>query len=147
MSLEQTVQQDLITALKAKDTVAVATLRSLKSALQNETIDTGSLDEERALSIVQKEVKKRDESIATYTEAGREDLAAEESAQREVLAKYLPAQLSEDEIRQQVQQIVAGASTTDFGPLMGMVMGALKNQADGKVVQQVLKEVLQEAAG
>lgn len=142
MSLNETVQSDMITALKSKDSVAVSALRSLKSALQTATIDEGTLTEERALSILGKEIKTREDSFATYQEANREDLAATEQAEIEVLKKYQPAQLSDDELRAKIQAVVDGAEVKEFGPLMGKVMGAVKGQADGKQAQQILKELL-----
>ncbi len=143
MSFVETVQQDMQQALKAKDTVAVSALRSLKAALQKAEIEAkGSLDEQRAFAIVKKEIKQREDSIAEYTRAGRADLTEVEQAELEVLLKYQPEQLSEEAIVAIIEEIVSASGTKDFGPLMGQVMGRTNGLADGKVVQDLLKKHL-----
>lgn len=143
MSLVETVQHDLVTALKAKDGATVSALRGLKAALQKAAIEEhGSLSDERAFAVLKKEIKQREDSIATYSQAGRADLAESEQAERDVLQKYQPAQLSEDEVRTIITEVVAAADKKEFGPLMGQVMTRVQGQADGKLVQTLLKEVL-----
>ena len=142
MSLTETVQSDMVTALKAKDSVAVSALRSLKSALHAVEIDEGTFTPERALSILNKEIKTREDSFSAYQSAGRKDLANQEQAEIEVLKKYQPAQLSDEEVRAKVHAVVEAAAVKEFGPLMGQAMAAVQGQAGGKQVQQILKEIL-----
>lgn len=143
MSLNETVQQDLVAALKAKDGTAVSALRGLKAALQKAAIEAkGSLSDERAFAVLKKEIKQREDSLATYTQAGRSDLAETEQGELNVLQTYQPAQLSEDDVRAIVQEVVTTSDSKDFGPLMGQVMTRVQGQADGKLVQTLLKEAL-----
>lgn len=143
MSLVETVQQDLVVALKAKDTAAVSALRGLKAAMQLATIEAkSSLSEERALAVLEKEMKQREDSISTYTAAGRKDLANIEQAELAVLTKYQPDQLSNADLEKIIRDTVANSSVKDFGPLMGQVMAQVKGRADGKVVQTILKDAL-----
>ena len=143
MNLTETIQKDLITALKAKDQVAMNALRGLKSALQQEMIEQkGTLDEQRAFAIVKREIKKRQDSLDTYRTAKRDDLANQEQAEIDVLIKYQPQRLTETELREKITQIMAQSDNKDFGPLMGKVMSELGESADGKQVQVILKELL-----
>lgn len=142
-TLQETVQHDLVTALKSKDQAAVAAVRGLKAALQKAEIEAkGSLSDERAFAVLNKEIKQRQESMTTYRQAGREDLADTEEAQLMVLQRYQPTQLSEADIRTIVLDVVTKTTSKEFGPLMGQVMSRVQGQADGKLVQTVLKEVL-----
>lgn len=143
MSLVETIQHDLVTALKAKDGSAVSALRGFKAALQKVAIEAkGSLSDERAFAVLKKEIKQREDSIATYSQAGRADLAEAERAELKVLQTYQPEQLTEVEVRAIVSEIVAVSETKEFGPLMGQVMTRVQGNADGKLVQTLLKEAL-----
>lgn len=142
MGLQETLQHDLVSALKAKDSVAISALRGLKAALQQEEIDKGSLDEGRAFAIVKQQIKQRQDSVTAYTDGNRADLAEQELAEIEVLKRYQPEQLTGDALREKVTAIVAASDVKDFGPLMGKVMAELQNQADGNEVKQLLNELL-----
>ena len=140
--------QEMKTAMKAKDTVALESLRAIKSALLLAKTDKGGgkeLSEADEIALVQKLVKQRRDSAAIYQEQGREDLAGPELAQIEVLEKFLPEQLSEDEIRQVVETVISevGASSMkDMGRVMGMVTQKLAGQADGKTIAAIVKQSL-----
>jgi len=140
--------QEMKTAMKAKDTVALESLRAIKSALLLAKTDKGGgkeLSEADEIALVQKLVKQRRDSAAIYQEQGREDLAGPELAQIEVLEKFLPEQLSEDEIRQVVETVISevGASSMkDMGRVMGIVTQKLAGQADGKTIAAMVKQAL-----
>jgi uncharacterized protein YqeY len=123
-------------------------LRSLKSALllaASEPGANGVVTDEAALKIFQKLAKQRKESLDIYVQNKREDLAQVERDELEVIEKYLPKQMSEDEIKAVLQGVVTGAgasSAADFGKVMPLAMKALAGKADGKVISAVLKQIL-----
>lgn len=134
-------------AMKAKDTVALEALRALKSAflLANTSGSGVALTEADEIKIVQKLVKQRRDSAVIYEEQGRKDLADPELAQAEVLERFLPAQMSEEEVKSAVQAIIAqtGASSMkDMGRVMGIASKELAGKADGKMISGVVKSLL-----
>ena len=147
MGLQQQVMQEMKAAMKAKDTVALESLRAIKSALllaQTEK-GAGEMSEADEVKLVQKLVKQRKDSAAIYKEQGREDLAAPELAQAEVISRFLPEQLSEEEIEKVVVQTIdaIGASgMQDMGRVMGMVTKELAGQADGKTISTIVRSKL-----
>lgn len=140
--------QDMKAAMKARDTIALESLRAIKSALLLAKTDKGGgreLSEAEEVALVQKLVKQRRESAAIYQQQGREDLAGPELQQIEVLERFLPEPLSEDEIRQAVGRVIAsvGASSMkDMGRVMGEVSQQLAGRADGKTLAAIVKEQL-----
>ena len=148
MSLADTISDDLKTAMKARDAVRTGTLRLVLAGIKNLRVQEGhgaDVSDEEVTGIIAKEAKKRRESIDTYTEHGREELAAKEQAELEVLEAYLPEQMDAEEIRALVDQAVAdtGASGPgDLGKVMGKLMPQVKGKADGKLVNQVVREAL-----
>ncbi len=149
MSLKDTIQSDTKAALLGGDRFVGDTLRNLKAAILNEEVAQGKRDEgltdEEIEKIIAREVKKRHESMTLYDQNGRPELAEEERKEAAVLARYLPAQLSEDEIREVVTAKIAEMGVS--GPqAMGQVIGAVKQQlgnaADGAVVARIVKETL-----
>ncbi|MFS4469633.1 GatB/YqeY domain-containing protein [Maribacter sp. 2210JD10-5] len=146
MGLQQKVMEQMKTAMKAKDTVALESLRAIKSALLlAQTSGEGALSEEDETKLVQKLVKQRKDSAAIFKEQGREDLAAPELAQVAVIEQFLPEQLSEEEIEKVVIQTIdaTGASgMKDMGKVMGMVSKELAGQADGKTISTIVKAKL-----
>ncbi len=149
MSLETRVMDEMKAAMKAKDTVALESLRAIKSALLLAKTDKGggaALSEADEISLVQRLVKQRRESAAIFTQQGRDDLAGPELAQVAVLERFLPAQLSEDEIEKAVAAIIArlGASgMQDMGKVMGEAAKELAGAADGKAISAVVRRLLQ----
>ncbi|CAM4331582.1 GatB/YqeY domain-containing protein [Zobellia nedashkovskayae] len=147
MGLQQKVMEQMKAAMKAKDTVALESLRAIKSALlMAQTSGTDKeLTEDDEIQLVQKLVKQRKDSAAIFTEQGREDLAEPELAQIAVLEKFLPEQLTEEEIEKVVVQTIdaTGASgMKDMGKIMGMVSKELAGQADGKTISAIVKQKL-----
>jgi len=148
MSLQDEVMTALKSAMKNKDTVALESLRAIKSALllaQTEKGASDSLSEADELRILQKLVKQRKDSATIYVEQGRPDLAEPETAQVEVIEKFLPEQLSEQEIEQLVIGIIeqSGAEgMKDMGKVMGMATKKLAGQADGKTISSIVRDKL-----
>ena len=138
MSLSQQIEKDYITAYKAKDTLRVSVLRMLKTSLKRRLVDTSrpdaQLDDEETMDIIIKEAKQRRDSIAEYNKAGRPDLAEKEQAELAILEDYLPKALTDEELAQAIEEMVAkvGASKpADMGKVMGPLMKALKGRVDG----------------
>lgn len=136
------------TAMKSKDSVALESLRAIKSALllaQTESGAGGNLSEADEIKLVQKLVKQRKDSASIYTEQGRADLAEPELAQAAVIEQFLPEQLTEEEIEKVVVQTIdaTGASgMKDMGKVMGIVSKELAGQADGKTISTIVKNKL-----
>jgi uncharacterized protein YqeY len=149
MIVEQ-LQNDLKEAMKAKDAVRLRTVRSLRSAIMAKEIDlrtggTGSISDEDALAVIQKQAKQRRDSIEQFIAAGRDDLRLVEEEELAVIESYLPKQLSEEEVRKEVQVLaieIGASGPADMGKLMGQAMSRLKGKADGKLVQEAAKAVL-----
>ncbi len=147
MSLQKEVMEKMKEAMKSKDTTALEALRALKSAflLANTSGSGVELSESDEIKIVQKLVKQRKDSAAIFTEQGREDLAEPELAQSAVLEKFLPAQMSEEEITAVIEKIIAdtGASSMkDMGKVMGIASKQLAGKADGKTISGIVKSSL-----
>ena len=145
----ETIMSDLKEAMKAKDTVALTTLRALKTALTNAAIESGNknnvVEEADALTIVRKQLKQRQDSIEQFEKAGRSELAEGEKAEIVVLEKYLPTALSEDEVAAIVKEALAETGATsraDMGKVMGIVQAKAAGRADGKTLsQEVMKHL------
>ena len=148
MNLQDKVMTEMKAAMKAKDTFALESLRAVKSAILLAKTDKGAgaeLSEEEEIKLVQKLVKQRKDSAAIYQEQGREDLAEPELAQVAVIEKFLPEQLTEEEIEKVVVQTIdsVGASgMQDMGKVMGIVSKELAGQADGKTISAIVKAKL-----
>ncbi|MBU2995063.1 GatB/YqeY domain-containing protein [Cellulophaga baltica] len=148
MSLQKQVMDEMKTAMKAKDKVALESLRAIKSALLLMQTETGSgeeVSEEAEIQLVQKLVKQRKDSAAIFIEQGREDLAAPELEQVAVIEKFLPEQLSEEAIEEVVVATIekTGAQgMKDMGKVMGVVSKELAGQADGKTISMIVKKKL-----
>lgn len=146
MSLLATLQKDMISAMKAHDKATLSTVRMLKAALTNEQINEGhDLTADEEVSVLSRELKQRKESLAEYKAAGRSDAVSELNREIAVVEKYLPKQLSADEVLAVVKQVIAATgatSTADFGKVMGAVMPKLKGKADGKLVNSTVKSLL-----
>ena len=143
----QKIDQDLNQALKAKDHLAVLTLRQLKTALANAEIANKrqKLEAEAVLKILKTEVKKRREAIELYQRGNRPELAAKEQQEIGIISQYLPAEMAADEISKIVAQAISetGASgAQDVGKVMAAVMPKLQGQADGQLVSQIVKQQL-----
>jgi len=145
VSLKDAITADLKDAMKSRDQLRLDTLRSVLSAFTYRRVEAGhDLTDEEMLAVVSKQVKQRNDSIGEYAKAGRTELVEKETHERDILAKYLPAQKSADEVRAIVREIIAGlpAEGRNQGAVMKVVMPALKGQADGNVVRTVVTEEL-----
>ncbi|TXE07249.1 GatB/YqeY domain-containing protein [Seonamhaeicola algicola] len=148
MSLQQDVMTALKEAMKAKDQTALTALRAVKSAILLAKTESGAgdeLTEEQELKLLQKQVKQRKDSAAVYLEQGREDLAAPELAEAEVISQFLPEALTNEEIEKVVVAVIeqTGAEgMKDMGKVMGVVSKELAGQADGKTISNIVKAKL-----
>lgn len=152
MSLKDRLNEDLKTAMRARDTPRLNVVRMLKSKLQErEVAERGKhgpdhkLDEQTMIEVVAAYAKQRRDSIAQYEELGRDDLAAKERAELELLTVYLPEQLDEQKIREIVTAAIAESGATEMrqmGDVMKLVMPQVKGKADGKQVNAIVKELL-----
>ena len=148
MSLQNKVMEQLKNAMKAKDTVALESLRAIKSAILLAQTESGAkeeLAESEELKLLQKLVKQRKDSAAVYIEQGRDDLAQPELAQVAVIEQFLPEALSEEEIEKVVVMTIesVGASgMKDMGKVMGIVSKELAGRADGKTISTIVKKNL-----
>jgi hypothetical protein len=148
MSLQQKIMVKLKEAMKSKDTVALESLRAIKSEILLAQTKTGAkeqITEDDEIKLLQKLVKQRKDSAAVYTEQGREDLAAPELAQIKVIAQFLPEQLSVEDLKKIVAEIikkVGATSMKDMGKVMGMASKQLAGKADGKAISTTVKQLL-----
>lgn len=146
--LKEQIKQDMIKAMKAKETAKLGTIRLINAAIkQKEVDDQCSLDEDDAavLQILNKMIKQRRDAIAQFSTANRQDLVDQESAEIEVIETYLPQQLSEQEIAAAVQQAITETGATgvkDMGPVMNLLKERLTGQADMGKVSQLVKAAL-----
>jgi len=147
MSLRDQIPEDLKTALRGKKSLDLSVLRMLQAAIKNREIDNkGELSDEEIVQVVSSEIKKRRDAIEEFTKVSREDAADAEKLEIDVLMKYMPAQLSEEEVASKVQELVAGsgaAGLKDLGIAMKVVMPALKGKADGKLINKYVREQLE----
>lgn len=144
ISLQQ-IESDLTAAMKAKDQLAVETLRGLKTRIQNEKIaKMKDLAEADMLALIRSEVKRRKEAAASFEGGGRPEMAEKEKKEAAILEKYLPAQLSEADLGQIVDKFLGenSFSAKDFGAAMGGLKKQVGDKADGAVLAKVLKEKL-----
>ena len=149
MALHDTIRDDLKAAMKAGDTLTRDVLRMLDGAIGNEAIekqkkDKGLSDDE-VVAVVKRALKQRKDSIAQYRDGGRNDLAEKEEKEAAVLEKYMPAQMSEEDIEKIVQDVIAetGASSkADMGAVMGAAMQKCAGQADGAQVKEIVSKLL-----
>ncbi|SHJ11884.1 hypothetical protein SAMN04488096_108148 [Mesonia phycicola] len=147
MSLEKDVMTQMKAAMKAKDAAALEALRAVKSSILLAKTDNNQQDlsEEQEIKIVQKLVKQRKDSAVLYREQDRVDLAEPEEKQAEVIAQFLPAQLSEAEIEAKVEEIISKTGAEgmkDMGKVMGLASQELAGKADGKTISMVVKKKL-----
>ncbi len=148
MSLFDKVSEDIKTAMKAKDKVALETLRNIKKVFLEAKTAPGAndtLSDEDALKLIQKLAKQGKDAAAIYVEQGRQDLADEELAQVKVMENYLPKQLSPEELEAALKEIIAQAGATglkDMGKVMGLATKQLAGVAEGRAISAKVKELL-----
>lgn len=148
MLLKEKINSDLKEALKAGNAEKRDTLRFIVSAIKNAEIEKikkeEGLNDEEVIEVVSRQIKQRKDSVEQYKKGNRPDLAEKENKEIEILLKYLPKQLSEEEIRKEVKKTILqmGASSDNFGKIMGETMRNLKGKADGNAVKKILQEEL-----
>jgi uncharacterized protein YqeY len=148
MSLEQKIMTEMKEAMKAKDEAVLRSLRAIKAEIikaKTEPGAGGEIDEATEQKFLQKMMKQRRDSLDIFEKQGRADLAQKEKEEMEVIERFLPKQLSTDEIRVALSQIIAetGAATpADMGKVMGAASKQLAGKADGKTISELVKEML-----
>ena len=146
MSLKQQLQEHLKEALRARDGRRKSVIRMAMAAIVNAEVEHGSdLDDADVVAILRKDARQRQDAIAELRQASRPDLLAQEVAELAILEEYLPKLLSREEIAKEARQVIAEVGATgmgQMGPVMRQVMSKLKGRADGRVVNQVVRELL-----
>ena len=146
MSLQEKLLEDLKAAMREHDEIRVSTLRMLRSAVSYAEIDKrGPLDDAGVLSVIEKDAKRHRESIEAFQKGNRPELAAKEEAELRIILTYMPKQLTREEIvaaaREAIAQVGA-ASRSDMGKVMSVLAPRLKGKADGRLISQVVQELL-----
>jgi len=152
-SLIEKINQDLVAVMKSKDVETTSALRMLIAAAHNKEISlrkkgVAELSDEQIVEVVASEIKKRKDSAEAYAQGGRQELADKETAEIKILEKYLPEQLSDDELKKIIREIVASGATdlpageAGFGKVMGQTMARVKGKADGARVGELVKKLL-----
>ena len=150
MGLKEQIGEDIKTAMKAKDKIRLQTVRGIKKAILEKEVELrpkgqDSLTPEQEIELLSQQAKQRRDSIEQFTNAGRDDLADKEKQELAIIETYLPEQVSDAEIENIVDRLIAdsGASTMkDLGKVMGPAMKELKGKADGKKIQELVKSKL-----
>lgn len=148
MGLKETLKADLTEAIRTSDKVVSGTIRMVLTAITNEEVsgkEARVLTDDEIITVLSREAKKRREAAEEFAKAGRADKAADEKAEGEVIAKYLPAQLSEDEIKKLIADAVAAtgaAGPADMGKVMGAIKPKIAGKADGALVSSLVKAAL-----
>ena len=146
MSVDKQLFEDMKLAMKSGSKTELDTIRILRAQIKSASIDKkDDLDEAELAQILQKEAKKRKESIELFKQGNRQDLVEKEESELEVISKYLPEQLSDNDLDELISDFIASLhveSEKDMGRVMGAIMPKVKGKADGNVVQQKVKEHL-----
>ena len=147
MTLEEKINRDLVSAMKAKDEATLRAIRAVKTAIQLVKTDGSgqAIDEARELQILQKLVKTRQESMDIFEKNGRAELAQKEREEIEVIRKYLPAMLEGAELEEVIKRIVAETGATsarDMGKVMGVASKELAGKAEGRAISEIVKKLL-----
>lgn len=147
MNLSERLNEDMKQAMKSQDKFKLSTIRMVRATIKNLEIDLKrTLNDDEVLDILSREIKQRKDALQEFEKASRDDLAEKTKAEIEIIALYLPDQLSEEEIKVIVQQTIqeTGASSkADMGKLMSHLMPKVKGRADGKLVNQAVQQLLQ----
>ena len=148
MGLKETLKSDLTEAIRSSDKIVSGTIRMVLTAITNEEVsgkEARVLSDQEIITVLSREGKKRREAAEEFAKAGRTDRAADEKAEGEVIAKYLPAQLSEDDIKKLIAAAVAStgaAGPADMGKVMGVIKPKIAGKADGGLVSSLVKAAL-----
>jgi uncharacterized protein len=148
-SLKEQIDEKMKQAMRDKSETELSLFRMLKSSIKNVEIAKGhELEDAEVMAVFEKEAKQRRDSIEQFEAGGRADLAETEKKELAIIEAYLPEKMGEEEVRKAVQEAIAAVEKTDgsasspqsFGKVMGMAMGKLKGQADGAMVQKIVRE-------
>lgn len=148
MNLEESIMTEMKEAMKARNEAALRSLRGIKAEIikaKTEPGAGGEISADKEISLLQRMVKQRRDSLSIYKEQNREDLAQKEQEELDVIERFLPAQLSETELKNELQQIITetgASSTADMGKVMGAATKKLAGRADGKAISAAVKELL-----
>lgn len=145
MGIEEKINADVKASMLAKDSKRLEAVRALKSVILLLKTSPEGLTEESAMKAIQKEYKKRKETADIYIQQNRQDLAADELSQALVMEEYLPKPLSEEEVKAEVEKAIeqtGATSSADMGKVMGVANKMIAGRADGKLVAQIVKELL-----
>jgi uncharacterized protein YqeY len=148
MTLEERLDADLKEAMRRGDTARKLAIRAVKTAITEAKVAGAAartLSDQEILALIAKQIKQRRDSIAEFAKGGRPDLVAKEEAEIAVLEAYLPPQLDEAAIRERARQVIADLGVTDLkgiGPVMKQLMSELRGQADGQVINRIVRELL-----
>ncbi len=148
MGLKETLKNDLTEAIRSSDKVVSGTIRMVLTAITNEEVsgkEARVLTDDEIITVLSREAKKRREAAEEFAKAGRTDKAADEKAEGDVIARYLPAQLSEDDIKKLIDAAIAStgaAGPADIGKVMGAIKPQIAGKADGAVVSSLVKAAL-----
>jgi uncharacterized protein len=152
MAIRERIVADLTAAMKAKDTQRLGVVRMLKSRIMEAEVDQRArkgpdyvLEDQECLAVIATYAKQRRDSIEAFRKGGKEDLAAKEEAELAIVQQYLPAPMSEQDVRKVVAAAIAEAGATsakDMGAVMKIVMPKLKGEADGGLVNRIVRELL-----
>jgi len=148
MSIKDKLKLDLTEAIRSRDEIVSGTIRMVLTAITNEEVsgkEARQLSDEEVIAVLSREAKKRREAAEAFAEAGRTDKATLEKAEGEVIAKYLPAQLTEADIAAMIAEAIAAtgaAGPADMGKVMGAIKGKIAGKADGNVVSSLVKAAL-----
>ncbi|AWB45409.1 aspartyl-tRNA amidotransferase [Paenibacillus sp. CAA11] len=147
MNLSERLNEDMKQAMKSQDKFKLSTIRMVRATIKNLEIDLKrTLNDDEVLDILSREIKQRKDALQEFTKAGRDDLAVNLKGEIDIIARYLPEQLTEEEIQVIVQQTIqeTGASSkADMGKVMSALMPKVKGRADGKLVNQAVQQFLQ----
>lgn len=150
MPLKEQLGDDLKDAMRQGDALRRTTIRFVLSAIHNDEIARQKdLDEDGVIQVLTKQAQQRRDSIEAFQDANRQDLVDKEQAELEIIAAYLPARMTEDEIREVVRQVLSDSGASgpqDMGKVMGRVMPKVRGKADGKMVSAMVNEMLREMA-
>ena len=148
MSIKETLQADLTEAIRSRNEIVSGTIRMVLTAITNEEVsgkEARTLTDAEIITVLSREAKKRREAAEEFAKANRPDKSAEEKAEGEVIAKYLPAQLSEDDVKKMIAAAIAStgaAGPADMGKVMGAIKGQIAGKADGSLVSSLVKAAL-----
>jgi len=147
MSLEETINTDYVTAMKAKDSVKSGTLNFLRAAIKNIHIDkkVETLEDTEVIAVLKKQVKQRQDSITQFGQGGRQDLVDKEQAELDILKGYLPEEMSEEKLEEIVKATIQqeqANSMKDMGKVMKAVLAKVEGQADNGLVSTLIKKAL-----